>query len=223
MHAALTVLFLAGAASFAWIAACVFITSATGLDEPVGAFVRNRSTPALTVAMKVITVFGSLSMAPALAMLALAAIRWPSWRAFAVPLLAASAGAGVLDQLLKHLLPRARPVPLFGVPPSGLSSFPSGHALFALSLYGTLAWLAGLRLAGAGSRACVWAGAILLILAIGLSRIYLGLHYATDVLAGYAAGLAWVSVVLMAAGGGRARGTGPADAAGRATRTREPR
>ena len=219
----LITLLLAGAAGFAWIATEVFTSAASGLDERVGSLIQQYSTPPMTSAMKAITVLGSAGVAPALVLLALAAIRRPAWRVFAVPVLVASSGAGLLDQLLKHLLPRARPMPLFGIPPSGLSSFPSGHALFALSLYGTLAWLVAARLTCARGRACVWAGATVLVLAIGLSRVYLGLHHATDVIAGFAAGIGWVSAVLIAADRGWLPGMGTPAAADDFDRTPVPR
>jgi undecaprenyl-diphosphatase len=221
--AALGVILLAGVASFAWIAMSVFAGATLPLDHAARALARQRTVPALVAALEAVTVLGSVSMAPVLVLLALAALWWPRLRAPAVPLLLACAGAGVLDQLLKQAFPRLRPLPFSGAAPSGLSSFPSGHALFALSLYGTLAWLIAARLSRTSSRACVWAGATFLILAIGLSRVCLGVHYVTDVLAGYAAGLAWVSVVLMAVGGRALPGTGTPEAGLRPTRIRAPR
>ena len=72
--------------------------------------------------------------------------------------------------------------------------FPSGHALFSLCFYGTLAGLLVGRLRRPAARAAVWAAAALLILAIGISRIYLGVHYPTDVIGGYLVAAFWISV-----------------------------
>jgi undecaprenyl-diphosphatase len=68
-------------------------------------------------------------------------------------------------------------------------SFPSAHALSSAAVYLTLALLAARRLRRRGARVLVVAGAALLVLAIGLTRLYLGAHYLTDVLAGWAAGV----------------------------------
>ncbi|MCL5745650.1 MAG: phosphatase PAP2 family protein, partial [Acidobacteria bacterium] len=71
----------------------------------------------------------------------------------------------------------------------------SGHALFALCLYGILASLTAGRTPRVGVRVVIWMFAVILIAAIGFSRIYLGAHYPTDVIAGYAAGFIWVVAV----------------------------
>jgi undecaprenyl-diphosphatase len=76
------------------------------------------------------------------------------------------------------------------------SSFPSGHALFSMALYGTLAFLCARRAASRGLRVAVVAEAIGLALLIGLSRCYVGVHHPLDVLGGWIAGL---SCALMAA------------------------
>jgi undecaprenyl-diphosphatase len=79
-------------------------------------------------------------------------------------------------------------------------SFPSGHATIATTLYGTLAYVAlrGWPARYDVPRALVAVGATLLIFAIGLSRVYLGVHYPSDVLAGWAAGAVWLALVVIA-------------------------
>jgi len=102
-------------------------------------------------------------------------------------LLAAAGGQGVVYGL-KALFHRARPEAVFA---SLGYSFPSGHAFAAVALYGMLAyWLA--RGQERPRAVGVWGAGILLILLIGFSRIYLGVHYASDVAAGFAAGLPWL-------------------------------
>jgi len=117
----------------------------------------------------------------------LAACRFPARRADALRLLLAVAGGQVVVYGLKALFHRARPEAAFA---SLGYSFPSGHAFTAAALYGMLAyWLSR---AAPRRRASVWAVAASLILLIGFSRVYLSVHYATDVAAGYAAGLFWL-------------------------------
>jgi undecaprenyl-diphosphatase len=120
------------------------------------------------------------------------------WRRAAVLVLVTMAGAGVLDVLLKQLYGRARPSPLFDFYPLPHSySFPSGHALFATCFFGGVAVLASHRLRHRGSEVAVWVAAVLAIALIGISRIYLGVHYPTDVLGGLAAGAVWVGTVAL--------------------------
>jgi len=92
--------------------------------------------------------------------------------------------------MLKHLFERARPEAFQIVAESGFS-FPSGHAMVSLCFYGIVAFLIVRK------RSLQWriAGAVvatLLIVGIGVSRIYLGVHYPSDVVAGYAAGATWL-------------------------------
>lgn len=71
-------------------------------------------------------------------------------------------------------------------------SFPSGHALLAVVFYGLLAYLAASAVKTQRARRFIFFLWIFLALAIGLSRLYLGVHYPTDVIAGYLAGFAWL-------------------------------
>jgi len=105
------------------------------------------------------------------------------------------AGALVLDISLKYAFHRQRPTPFF-VPLPHTYSFPSGHALFSFCFYGVLAGLIADRVKSRAVEVCVWVAAALLIAAIGLSRIYLGVHYPTDVIAGYVAAAVWVSSMI---------------------------
>ena len=86
----------------------------------------------------------------------------------------------------------------FGPDPSGYS-FPSGHAMGSVCFYGVLGGLLSTRIKRKSLRVLVWLATATLILGIGLSRIYLGVHYFTDVVAGYCAAGVWVSTLLFVA------------------------
>jgi membrane-associated phospholipid phosphatase len=103
-------------------------------------------------------------------------------------------GAEVLLSILKRHFHRQRPEPFFDtrLPPS--YSFPSGHALLSFCCYGLLAALGSAYLRGR-IRWLIRICAAALILAIGVSRIYLSVHYPTDVIAGYLVAIAWTAVV----------------------------
>jgi undecaprenyl-diphosphatase len=106
-------------------------------------------------------------------------------------------GAAALVTVLKLAFHRARPVPFYGASPQSFS-FPSGHALGSFCFYGALATVLSDRLSKGRARAGLWLAAAFLIAMIGLSRVYLGVHYPTDVIAGYGAALVWVAAVRIA-------------------------
>jgi undecaprenyl-diphosphatase len=103
-------------------------------------------------------------------------------------------GGTALNLLLKSAFQRSRPE-LQIVTETGYS-FPSGHAMVSLCFYGMVAFLIMRNLAVWRLRLAVMTVAVLLNVAIGISRIYLGVHYATDVVAGYAAGSMWLSLCI---------------------------
>ena len=102
------------------------------------------------------------------------------------------AGAAVLETVLKYSFHRPRPVPFFGTAPPSYS-FPSGHALASLCFYGQLAIVLTDKICSRSARVLVWLVTGVFIAAIGLSRVYLGVHYSSDVIAGYAVATAWIS------------------------------
>jgi undecaprenyl-diphosphatase len=110
---------------------------------------------------------------------------------------AAFGGAGLLTFVLKNIIQRPRPVGaetyLYGM----TFSFPSGHALGSLVGYGMLAYVIGSTwVSSARGRVRLAIATAALILAIGISRLYLGVHYFSDVVAGYAVGILWLSVCI---------------------------
>jgi undecaprenyl-diphosphatase len=109
---------------------------------------------------------------------------------------AALLGGGLLDGMLKQIFHRPRPtwdVPI--ITPQGFS-FPSGHAMESLVAYGMLAYLVWRALDRTWERVALAGCTLVLILLIGLSRMYLGAHYFSDVVAGYAAGTVWLTACI---------------------------
>lgn len=107
-------------------------------------------------------------------------------------------GGMLLNVLLKYVFHRARPS--FDDPLLSLTtySFPSGHTANAALLYGLLACWLWVRHRGAGARAAIVAGACAMVALVGTSRMYLGVHYLSDVLAASAEGCAWLAVCITA-------------------------
>ncbi|MDQ6887527.1 MAG: phosphatase PAP2 family protein [Gemmatimonadota bacterium] len=153
---------------------------------------------------RVVNVVTQLGSPVAMALLCLAGALW-LWRVkrrtVLMGWLAAFVGGAVLDQALKLAVHRSRPEYASTFLHGHSYSFPSGHAMGSIIGYGMLiyisrhAWQARRHL-----RRAAYSGATLLVIAIGLSRILLGVHYPSDVLGGWAAGVAWMTVCLAGIG-----------------------
>ena len=102
-------------------------------------------------------------------------------------------GALVLNQVLKFIIQRPRPDGFRLATASGFS-FPSGHSMVAMAFFGLLAWLVWKYEADRRLRRLYATGFALVIVMIGVSRIYLGVHYASDVLGGFCLSMAWLAV-----------------------------
>lgn len=177
---------------FGWLAEQVARHATIQFDATIRDGLHALASPGLTLAFRVITWLGSeLFLIPFVALLTWRLIR--SGRSHAAGLLVlATAGGEVLDTLLKLIFRRARPAVFFGLATPGTYSFPSGHSMVSACVFGTAAAILTARMTSRRNRIAVWTAAAALTLIIGMSRIYLGVHYPSDVLAGYAAAVIWV-------------------------------
>ena len=178
---------------FAWLAWGVLAGTVKPLDLAIREAVHGHAFPALTFAMRVLTWAGSAAVL--LPLTVLLVWRWmrEGRRRRALLFVTMIIGAELLEQVLKLVFARPRPVPFFDLAAPVGYSFPSGHALVSCCFYGALAALAH------GREALAWVAAALLVALIGFSRVYLGVHYPSDVVAGYAAAVVWVLAVRSAA------------------------
>ena len=169
----------------------------TRFDTALLEWLHRHASPAGTTLFIAISRLGSLFMMTVLALagaLFLAVGR--RWMALA-GWIAAFAGGSLLDYWLKLLIQRPRPPYASALLHNPTWSFPSGHAMGALIGYGMLAYV--LVLIAQGKRrtqVLIVAGAAVVIAGIGVSRLYLGVHYFSDVVGGYAAGLLWLSTCI---------------------------
>lgn len=163
-------------------------------DEIVTDLVRHFASNELTTVMKLISQFGStlfLTVTCLLAVLYFKYICNNNWDAFVIPVVLI--GGLLLNQSLKFLFQRQRPMLPHLVAASGFS-FPSGHAMISMVYYGILAYLFWIHSKGKIAKYFWTLSAIFLVLFVGISRIYLGVHYPSDVLAGFSAGAFWLIV-----------------------------
>ena len=141
--------------------------------------------------MRVVTALGYYWIVLPLLAAASALFYYLRWRLSAVLLLVSTAGGIFLTTVLKAVFRRARPEIIDSGYAAGFYSFPSGHATIAVGFYGSLALILAYQLRGL-ARWAVAAAGLLLVLFIGFSRLYLGVHYPTDVLAGFLATPLWL-------------------------------
>lgn len=180
--------FLGAALLFFYLTRVVFVAHSVQFDE--WAFQQmdtlRAAKPTLTPLVAGLTFFASLPFLVTAGIGIPVALRLRGHRREGLEVLLAVAGAALFNQLLKTHFQRVRPTSAL-VFQQGLS-FPSGHAMIGLALYGCLAWLLWRH-----RRHPIWAVLLLLLaILIGLTRVYLHVHYATDVVAGFAAGLLWL-------------------------------
>lgn len=175
---------------FAQIADEVLEKESQAFDSAILLAFRQLHTPVLDTVMALVTVLGEpvvlLCVGLGLGIWLLMRGR----REQALTLAIAAAGAGGLNYWLKELFRRSRPALWERIVDVNHYSFPSGHAMVSLVVYGTIGYLLAIHFRR--WRLLIIASTILLVTAIGLSRLYLGVHWPTDVIAGYAAGIVWL-------------------------------
>ncbi|TGE25432.1 phosphatase PAP2 family protein [Hymenobacter aquaticus] len=184
----LLLVFLTTLTAFYYLTRVVFEQRSMLLDQAAFDYVDQlrAAAPALTPWVVGVTFFASAPFLVAAGVIVPLGLAWRKRRREALEVFLAVAGSALLNQLFKTHFHRLRPdTALF--PQVGLS-FPSGHAMIGTALYGCVAWLLWRH----GRHPLLGLGLVLWAVLIGLTRIYLHVHYATDVLAGFAAGLGWL-------------------------------
>jgi undecaprenyl-diphosphatase len=183
---------------FAGLSDSVFDGDTQQFDERVVRSLRRADNPALPIgpawlhgAALDITALGSLSVLGVVVAAIVGYMLLQGMRRTALFVLAASVGAWVLNSVLKEIFERPRPELVPHLREVLTLSFPSGHAMTSAAVYLTLGALL-MRVADRrATRIFCMAFAMLLAGLIGVSRVYLGVHYPTDVLAGWLVGLSW--------------------------------
>jgi membrane-associated phospholipid phosphatase len=180
---------------FTWLGREILEGEVLAFDGRLREWVHGLASPRLTTIMRAASFFGGPAVLIPAGLAAAVAFLIKGWRRGALLTVALLSGAGLLNGLLKFSFARVRPPSYFDYPLPGSPSFPSGHALYAASVFGGLAVLLTARMQSRLLQLLVWVVAVSLIFLVGLSRVYLGVHYPSDVLAGYAIGIIWVTTV----------------------------
>jgi membrane-associated phospholipid phosphatase len=180
---------------FAYAVNMVFIKKATTFDENVFSFVGKHVTETRTRIMVFISFLGKHTFLIPANLVLLAYFLFMKNRRFSIRVAALALSSLSLMFLLKLSFKRIRPdIPLLEQV-SGFS-FPSGHALMSVGFYGLLIYITWHEIKNRTLRGIMVAFWFLLIVLIGFSRIYLRVHYASDVIAGFAVGFGWLLLSL---------------------------
>ncbi len=180
---------------FSWLTDEVLEGDSVHFDEVTRAAVHQLASPAMTKVMRFLSFVGStimLTIGSAIVVIWFSTKKWGrEAKLFAITMV----GAALLNVTLKLSFKRARPTPFFNLTAPESYSFPSGHSLASACFFGALAAILTARIKRKRVRVIVWIICTLMFLSIGFSRIYLGVHHTTDVIAGFSAALIWILVV----------------------------
>ncbi len=190
------VLFIVSLIAFIWIAKYVFLDDKTAFDDNAFAYLQNWVSDGTTTIMNAFTLLGKIEfLIPAHIVLIgwFLFIRRHRWYSIKVPVIGVS--SGLIMFFMKNVFQRERPlIPL--LEPAGGLSFPSGHALCSMTFFGLLIYFAWRHTKNIYLRYTLVILLSFTILMIGLSRVYLRVHHASDVIAGFAFGLIWLVLSL---------------------------
>ena len=173
-------------------AAILAFRSAGNISDPVGP-------PWVEEAVRDITALGSIIVVVILSGAVIFYLLLLGRRGPALLLLISLAGGTALNDLLKYIFDRPRPDLVLHNAQVFTSSFPSGHAAVSAVVYLTLGALLARDAPSIAVKIYVMAVAILIVFLVGVSRVFLGVHYPTDVLAGWCIGSAWALICWLAA------------------------
>lgn len=168
--------------------------SIVAMDHAAAQLVTRFRPPELIPAFTWITALGVTKVAAPLILLALVGTWFAKGRWLAMSLLVSAAGTAIFTALSKYAFHRSRPIEAVLLEQS--YSFPSGHASIAVGFYGFIGYMLVRAAPDLRPRINRLLAILLVVLAIGLSRIVLGVHYLSDVWAGYLVGAGWLVVAI---------------------------
>ena len=166
------------------------------IDPPVWQWMIDHRSPGLTSVAIFVTEVGSTISMTVIAAATIIFLLVKHRRGDAVLVAVVAAGAGLLVRFGKATVGRERPPVDYRLVTETNESFPSGHALASAAVLGVVLVVLLPFVKSKAARVAVLIGVGLFVLAIGLSRLYLGVHWATDVIGGWVTGLAWLALCL---------------------------
>lgn len=170
----------------------------TAPDRPVWSWFVEHRTTAWTTVMRLVTEIGGTAVVAGLALVVAAVLAWrrPERRGDSLLIVIVAAGVGAMILISKPIVGRTRPPLAQRLAEETNQSFPSGHATASIALLGVLLVVLLPLVARRWARLLMIVGAVLVVALIGVSRLYLGVHWATDVVGGWLTGATWLFVCL---------------------------
>jgi undecaprenyl-diphosphatase len=168
------------------------------LDESLPNELHSDASGCLTMLMLGLTIVGSPPVVVSLMAILLVWMIFSKRYGDAIGLTLSEVGALLLNQVSKEAFHRARPDPVWAIVHEHSFSFPSGHAMLGIVSYGTIAYLLIRHTHSRASRRAIGVVFAMLIFGIGISRVYLGAHYPSDIIAGWLAGGVWLAAIIFA-------------------------
>jgi undecaprenyl-diphosphatase len=163
----------------------------SAMDSAILLAVAKKRTPWLTITAVDVTALGSITLVVLFSVFTLVVLLVLRDRMGALQLFTASVGAGISTLVAKNLIERTRPAEAQQLIVVSGFSYPSGHSVSTSALYLTIAIIAGRYVQHTGARAAIFVAVSAVLIMIGASRVYLGVHYPTDVVSGISLGAAW--------------------------------
>jgi undecaprenyl-diphosphatase len=189
-------LFLSSLVAFLAIAKYIFLDEKQSFDQAVFDLFQPFVTDGITKVMLFLSVIGNYQVMIAANVLLICYflfIRKHRWYSIKIP--AISLSSLLLMFLLKTLFNRPRPLIPLMEPARGLS-FPSGHAMMSVTFFGLLIYFIYRKELNPKVKTIIISLLVLFILSIGISRVYLRVHYASDVIAGLCMGVIWLTIAI---------------------------
>jgi undecaprenyl-diphosphatase len=190
---------IAGTSVFVWLADEVFENEFATADRAIITWLHSLWGPLSDQSMLFLTTMGGpVVLGIFVGLAALALWRRGRWIDAGMLVIGVASGA-LLNLILKAFYQRGRPDLFIGPFQLSSYSFPSGHAMGSMICYGLLTVIGVRLLRRPQHKLLLIAGATLLVLGIGLSRVYFGVHFPTDVLGGFVAGAIWLTISIQLA------------------------
>jgi undecaprenyl-diphosphatase len=181
---------------FGWMAILVSRDTIVNFDSSIISYVQGLEAPLLTMIMKFFSFIGDTRAVIVTSLLTLVLLYMVfKHRSELILFSSVMLGATILFVLLKLFFHRARP-DLHRLAEASNYSFPSGHATMACALYGVLTFILWRHIATSLGRTIFFLFGMMMILAIGISRVYLGVHYPSDIIAGYFISIFWLTLAI---------------------------
>jgi membrane-associated phospholipid phosphatase len=178
----------------AWLCTEVWEKEAFSLDRSLLLWIHQFANPQLDRVMLFVTSLGNPAMVVTIFISTIAWLGMKRRSADGIRFTVVCAGGILINQVMKLFFAKPRPELWTRLISEYSFSFPSGHAVGSMVVYGFIAYILAKELPT--SKRCIYPLASILILAIGFSRLYLGVHYPTDVIAGYGVGVLWLVTCL---------------------------